>query len=249
VTLKDKVAIVTGGGQGIGFGIARAFADEGAKLALTGRVQEKLERKAEELRAAGTEVLAIAGDVALRATARAAVAQTLAAFGRLDVLVNNAQTIIPHRSAELQDDAQLETVIRSGLFGTIYFMQEAYAALAVRGGSIINFGSMMGVEGGAGALDYAAAKEGIRGASRVAARDWGKDGIRVNVICPGAASEKFLAVFEGNPEHLARYQASLALRRAADPYRDIGRLAVFLAGDDCFLTGQTLHADGGKVMT
>jgi NAD(P)-dependent dehydrogenase (short-subunit alcohol dehydrogenase family) len=246
--LQDKVAIVTGGGQGLGFSIAEAFADEGAKVVITGRVQEKLDGKAEKLRAKGAEVLAIAGDVSGRSAAKDAVARTTAAFGRIDILVNNAQTMTPHRSLEEQDDEQLEQSIRSGLFGTIYFMQEAYPALKANGGSIINFGSLLGVQGGVGSAAYAAAKEGIRGVSRVAARDWGKDQIRVNTICPGAMSENFIAFFERNPEELPIYEANLALRRFADPYQDVGRLAVFLAGPDCFLTGQTFHCDGGQLM-
>jgi NAD(P)-dependent dehydrogenase (short-subunit alcohol dehydrogenase family) len=246
--LQDKVAIVTGGGQGLGFGIAQAFADEGAKLVLTGRVQDKLDAKAEILRAQGTEVLAIAGDVRDRATAKDAVARALAAFGRLDIVVNNAQTLFPHRPLDQQDDDQLDATIQSGLFGTIYFMQEAYPALRRQGGSIINFGSLLGVQGGAGSGAYAAAKEGIRGVSRVAARDWGKDQIRVNTICPGAMSETFVAFFENNPEQRQIYEAQTALGRFADPVDDVGRLAVFLAGDDCFLTGQTLHCDGGQLL-
>ena len=246
--LQDKVAIVTGGGQGLGFGMAQAFADEGAKLVLTGRVQEKLDAKAETLRAQGAEVLAIAGDVGKRSTAKDTVAKTLAAFGRLDILVNNAQTLFPHKPLHETDDDQLEAAIQSGLFGTIYFMQEAYPALSKQGGSIINFGSLLGVTGGVGCGAYAAAKEGIRGVSRVAARDWGQDNIRVNTICPGALSETFLSFFEKNPDQKPIYESQTALKRFADPVDDLGRLAVFLAGDDCFLTGQTLHCDGGQLM-
>jgi NAD(P)-dependent dehydrogenase (short-subunit alcohol dehydrogenase family) len=156
--LQDKVAVVTGGGQGLGFGIAQAFANEGAKLVLTGRVQEKLDAKAELLRSQGAEAVAFAGDVRSRESAREVVARALDAFGRLDIVVNNAQAITPHRSVVNQDDEQLESTVRSGLFGTIYYMQEAYPALSRQGGSIINMGSMLGVLGSAGSLAYAAAK-------------------------------------------------------------------------------------------
>jgi NAD(P)-dependent dehydrogenase (short-subunit alcohol dehydrogenase family) len=106
----------------------------------------------------------------------------------------------------------------------------------------------MGVQGGLGSGAYAAAKEGIRGVSRSAARDWGKDGIRINTICPGAKSEGFMEFFVQNPEELPKYETQLALRRFAECYEDVGRIAVYLASPDCFITGQTLHVDGGQIM-
>ncbi len=247
-SMEGKVVLVTGGGQGLGYDIARAFADEGAKLVLTGRVQEKLDARADELRAQGKEALAIAGDVSFRETAEDAVAKTLEVFGRLDVLVNNAQTLsLPVPLVE-QDDALLEGIIRSGLFGTIYFMQAAHPALSKQGGAVINLGSGQGFVGGWGTASYAAAKEGIRALSKVAAREWGKDGIRVNTICPGAWSESMEAWAKDRPEEIEAFMAQSPLGRFADGYKDVGRLAVFLASEDCFMTGQTFHIDGGQLM-
>ena len=247
-SMDGKVALVTGGGQGLGCDIAHAFADEGAKLVLTGRVQEKLDARAADLLGGGTEVLAIAGDVSQRATADDAVAKTLDAFGRIDVLVNNAQTLsLPVPLAE-QGDALIEGIIGSGLFGTIYFMQAAYPALAHQGGAVINLGSGQGMVGGWGTASYSAAKEGIRALSKVAAREWGKDGIRVNTICPGAWSPSMDDWFKDKPEELKAMLAQSPLRRCADGYKDVGGLAVFLAGPDCFMTGQTFHIDGGQLM-
>jgi NAD(P)-dependent dehydrogenase (short-subunit alcohol dehydrogenase family) len=246
--LAGKAALVTGGGQGLGYDMARAFADEGMKLVLTGRVQEKLEEKAAILENQGAEVLAVAGDVGRRSTADDAVARTLDAFGRLDVLVNNAQTLsLPVPLVE-QDDALIEAIIGSGLYGTIYFMQAAHPALAQQGGAVINLGSGQGLVGGWGTASYAAAKEGIRALSKVAAREWGRDGIRVNTICPGAWSPSMDEWFKDKPEELETMLAQAPLGRFADGYRDIGRLAVFLAGPDCFMTGQTFYIDGGQLM-
>lgn len=247
-SLDGKVALVTGGGQGLGLGMAQAFADAGAKLVLTGRVKEKLDAKADELRSRGAEVATVAGDVQIRQSAKDAVVTALEAFGGLDVLVNNAQVIRVHLPIVQHDDEAIEASIRSGLFGTIYMMQEAYPALRDRGGAVINIGSMNGTEGIANSVAYAAAKEGVRGVTRVAAREWGPDGIRVNVIAPGATSERFLAHFAENPDDLSQYEKQLSLGRFADPVKDIGALAVFLASDTCFLTGQTLFCDGGQVM-
>src|SRR5260221_14683045 len=109
--LQDKVAIVTGGGQGLGFGIARAFADEGVKLVLTGRVQDKLDAKAAILRAQGAEVLAMAGDVRHRSTARDTVARTVAAFFHSYILVNNRQTLLSRSTLDQQVDEQLDAAI------------------------------------------------------------------------------------------------------------------------------------------
>ena len=246
--LKDLVAVVTGSGQGLGFEMAHAFADEGAKIVLTGLDQAQIDSKAELLRAQGAEVLAVAGDVRIRHTAQSTVERTLAAFGRLDILVNNAQWLsLPVPLIE-QDDEHIEQMVRSGLFGTIYFMQAAYAPLSKRGGAVINLGSGQGVIGGIGAASYAATKEAIRGLSRVAAREWGRQQIRVNVICPGATSQSFIDWYKGKPEELVRATEQVAMRRFADPYKDMGRLAVYLASPDCFLTGQTIHLDGGLIM-
>jgi NAD(P)-dependent dehydrogenase (short-subunit alcohol dehydrogenase family) len=247
-SLAGKVALVTGGGQGLGYDIAHALADEGMNLVLTGRVQEKLEAKAAILGNEGVEVLAIEGDVGQRSTAEATLARTLERFGRLDVLVNNAQTLsLPVPLIE-QDDALIDAIIGSGLYGTIYFMQAAYPALAKEGGAVINLGSGQGLVGGWGTASYAAAKEGIRALSKVAAREWGKDGIRVNTICPGAWSPSMDEWFKDKPEELEAMLSQAPLGRFADGYRDVGRLAVFLAGPDCFMTGQTFYIDGGQLM-
>ena len=130
--LDGMVAIVTGGGQGVGFGIAHALADEGAKLVLTGRVKEKLDGKADILRQQGCEVVTVEGKVRDRSAAKEAVAAAMEAFGRIDIVVNNAQSMPTHVPLDQQTDEMLELVIDSGLFGTIYFMQEAFAALTTR---------------------------------------------------------------------------------------------------------------------
>jgi len=246
--VKGKVVIITGASQGLGFDMARSFADEGAKLVLTGRFQQKLDEKAGVLTEQGAEVLAIAGDVACRATAVATVARTLETFGRLDVLINNAQTLsLPVPLIE-QDDQHMQTVIGSGLFGTMYFMQAAYPAMKRNGGSIINIGSGQGMACNIGTASYAAAKEGIRALSRVAAREWGKDKIRVNVVCPGAWSPSYENWFKDKPEELAATFAQKAMGRPADGYKDLGNLVTYLANPDCFLTGQTIIIDGGSIM-
>jgi NAD(P)-dependent dehydrogenase (short-subunit alcohol dehydrogenase family) len=248
-SLTDKVALITGAGQGVGFGIATAFAGAGAKLAITGRDAEKLERAAKQLRDLGAEVLTIPGDVRQRASAEASVAKTIDRYGRLDVLVNNAQSSVPGTPLEAIDDTTIALTLESGLLGTMYHMQAAFPHMKSRGGSIINFGSRTGTVGEAGFGIYAATKEGIRGLSRVAAREWGQHNIRVNVICPAALSEAAKKYLAENPDQEKHYISIVPLRRLGDPERDIGPVAVFLASDEArYVTGQTINAEGGMTM-
>lgn len=247
--LAGKVAIVTGGGQGVGLGMAHALAKAGASIVLTGRDAAKLEGAATALRAHGVEVLCVAGDARKRASANEAVAATIKKFGHLDILVNNAQSTKPFTMFENFNDDDLAMVVESGLYATVYFMQAAFPHMKGKGGSIINLGSREGIFGGYGMSTYAAAKEGIRGLSRSVAREWGQYKIRINVICPAAltpASEKF---FKEHPDQEEYYRKQVALGYFGDSELDIGSVAVFLASEDArYLTGQTLNADGGQMM-
>lgn len=248
--LQGKVAIVTGGGQGLGLGIAHALAKEGAQLILTGRTESTLTQAALALAAHGGRVLTVAGDVRERADANAAVAQAIGQFGRVDILINNAQSSSPGMPLEDMSDATWELTMESGLYGTFYFMQAVLPHMKLQGGGkIVNLGSLTGIEGSKGFSAYAAAKEGIRGLSRVAAREWGKYKINVNVICPAAmtgASEKYFADYPAEKE---RYLALIALGRMGDPERDIGANVVYLCGPGSdYVTGQTINVDGGQSM-
>ncbi len=247
--LKGKVAIVTGGGQGVGLGIATALAGAGASLVITGRDAAKLDAAAIGLRALGGAVECVTADVRRRADALRVVASTIARFDRLDVLVNNAQSSHPGQKLEEIDDETIALTLESGPVGTLYHMQAAFPHLKERGGSIINLGSREGIHGGPGFGIYAAAKEGVRALSRVAAREWGQHGIRVNVICPAALSPIAVKYLEEHPQEADMYRKEIALGRFGDPASDIGPVAVFLAGDDSrYVTGQTINADGGLMM-
>lgn len=245
--LQGKVAIVTGGGQGVGLGIAAALSKAGASVLITGRDEAKLERAAEALRKDGARIAICPADSREREDARRAVALAIEQFGRIDILVNNAQASVPGTTIADTTDEIFRMTIESGLHGTLYYMQEALSHLSERGGSVINFGSMRGVEGGVGFGAYAATKEAIRGLSRSAAREWGRLGIRVNVVNPAAlspAAQSFLT-----EEQVAQFCSKMALGRFGDVETDIGALVVFLASDAAaYVTGQTINADGGQVM-
>jgi NAD(P)-dependent dehydrogenase (short-subunit alcohol dehydrogenase family) len=247
--LAGKVAIITGAGQGVGLGIAQAFADAGADLAISGRDAGKLQGVATQLRSRGVKVLVVAGDVRKRASANALVAATAEEFGKIDVLVNNAQSSVPGTPLESIDDATIALTLESGLLGTIYHMQAVFPHMKEHGGSIINFGSREGMHGGVGFGIYAATKEGIRGWSRTAAREWGKYKIRVNVVCPAALSPAAVKFLAEHPTEAEMYKSQVALGYFGDPFADIGPVAVFLASSEArYLTGQTINADGGQQM-
>ena len=248
-TLDGKVALVTGGGQGIGFALARLFAAQGAAVVITGRDNARLERAVDEI--GGQRIAHIAGQAASRASADAAVALAVQRFGRIDILVNNAQTSTGIGTPlEDIDDAMIESTLGSGLCGTLYNMQAAFPhMIAAGGGSIINMGSREGIYGGHGAGIYSATKEAIRGLSRVAAREWGRHGIRVNVICPAALTTAAADFLAAHQELAESYRKAIALGRFGDCDSDIAPVALFLASDDSrYVTGQTINADGGQMM-
>ena len=247
--LSGKIAIVTGASQGVGLGIAQGFVAEGANLVISGRDEKKLLEAARGLHAHGVDVLAVAGDVRHRDSANQTIARAMERFGRIDILVNNAQSSNPGVPLESIDDATIALTLESGLLGTLYHMQAAFPYLKREGGSIINFGSREGIFGGAGFGIYAATKEGVRGLSRSAAREWGKYGIRVNVICPAALSPAAVTYLAAHPEEEKMYRRDISLGRFGDPLEDIGPVAVFLASSEArYITGQTINADGGQQM-
>ena len=248
--LNGKVAIVTGGGQGVGLGIAQVFAREGARILITGRTPDKLEAAVADLRASGGEADWIAGTAGVRGDAEAAAARAVKLFGGIDILVNNAQTSRPGVMFEDTDDALFALTIESGLYGTFQHMQAVLPHMKHKGGgSIINFGSYEGIHGGVGFGAYAAAKEAIRGLSRTAARELGKFKIRVNVICPAALSPIAEQWVKDFPEEAEKVMKLVSLGHLGDCAEDIGPAAMFLASDDSrYVTGQTINVDGGQMM-
>jgi NAD(P)-dependent dehydrogenase (short-subunit alcohol dehydrogenase family) len=248
--LTGKVALITGAGQGVGLGIARAFAREGANLVITGRDEAKLKAVAPDLEALGARVVIRAGDAGVRANAEAAVQAAIEAFGRLDVLVNNAQSLKPGVMLEDMSEADIRATMDSGFYASLWHSLAALPHMkAAGGGSIINLGSREGMMGGAGMAIYGANKEAMRGLGRSLAREWGQYNIRINVIAPAAWGPAAEAYFNEHPEYKQIYLKDICLGRFGDPEGDIGPAAVFLASEDShYVTGQTLNVDGGQVM-
>lgn len=246
--LEGNVTIVTGGGKGIGYGLAQAFAEAGSNLVITGRTLSRLESAKERLEAEyGVKVLPIVADGADESAIKNVVTQAIATFGKINTLVNNAQVsksglpLIEHTKEDI------DLAIHSGLYAAFFYMRECHPYLKESKGSVINFASGAGLFGKFGQSSYAAAKEGIRGLSRVAATEWGPDGIRVNVICPLAMTESLMEWRENYPDLFAKTIQGIPLGRFADPKDDIGRVAVFLASEDAhYITGETITLQGGS---
>lgn len=244
--LADRFAIVTGGGQGVGRGIAVALTKEGAGVLIAGRTLEKCRAVADEIHAAGGHAIAHECDVAVREQVDAMVDVAVTTFGGLDILVNNAQSAVQRPLTDTTDE-DVELCYRTGALATLYGMQAVYPHLVRRGGgSIVNLGSSTAIEGNRTFGAYAMAKEAIRGLTRVAAREWGPDGIRVNVIVPASLSPAAADFQERHPAQFQRQLDRIPLRRMGDPESDIGRAVVALVSDDMsYQTGETVMLTGG----
>lgn len=243
--LSGKTAIVTGGAGGIGRGITRAFVKEGAQVLAVDINDDAGSALVDEH---GDSVRFLNADISVEANAEAIIATAVDAFGGVDVLVNNAHA---SRQALLLETTQdmLDLSFNTGFYPTFWLMKAAHPHLAKVGGSVINFASGAGINGQPTQGSYAAAKEAIRGISRVAANEWARDGINVNVISPLALTEGVANYIEATPGIEKKLLAGTPMRRFGDPESDIGRVAVFLASDDAsYMTGQTMMVDGGSVM-
>lgn len=246
--LEGNTTLITGGGKGIGFGLAEAFAEAGSNLVLTGRTESRLQEAKAKLEAAyGIKVLIIVADGADESAIKTVVAQAVEKFGKINTLINNAQVSRSGLPLIEHSRTDFDLAIYSGLYASFFYMRECYPYLKETKGSVINFASGAGLFGKLGQASYAAAKEGIRGMSRVAAAEWGPDGIRVNVVCPLAMTESLKEWKENYPELFEKTIQGIPLGRFADPKEDIGRVCVFLASDDAhYVTGETITLQGGS---
>lgn len=244
--LENKAALITGGGQGVGQGIAYALAAEGAKVAVAGRTLAKLEETCAEIRRRGGTAMAVQCDVMSLSDIERTVTEVVEAFGGLQILVNNAHIVPLGRILDVTDEAFIKGV-DSGPLATLRLMRACYPHLK-GDGAIINLASSTAMRWDASGYSlYAATKEAIRSISRGAACEWGVDGIRVNVIAPHALSPGLKGWIDSNPEESAAFIKSIPLRRVGECEGDIGRAVAFLVSDNAsYLTGATIPLDGGQ---
>ena len=246
--LAGKTALVTGGGKGIGRGIARRFAREGANVVVAEIDEAAGRATVGELAELGGSGTFVHTDVGIKAQVEAAVAQAVDAYGTLDVLVNNAIALSPNVVLEEKTDDMLAGVLATGLWATWWAMHAALPTMRAQGaGRIINFYSIDAEAAAWLHADYNLTKEAIRGLTRTAAIEWAQYGILVNAIAPAATGTVFEQLSQMIPGFAEMAAGMNPMGRVGDPEEDIAPVAVFLATEDSrYITGETIHVDGGQ---
>ena len=249
IRLAGKVALITGGGTGIGKAVALAFVREGAKIAVAGRRVEKLQEVVGEIKAKGGDGIAIACDVARAADAETAVKRAVERFGLLNVLVNNAG-IVSATTVETIKEEEWDQLMSINLKGPFLMSRAALPAFrSAGGGAIVNVGSVLGLTAVKDRAAYCASKGGVTMLTKAMAVDHAQDKIRVNCICPALVeTEMVRGVFGASPQGQAMREsrvAAIPIGRIGRP-EDVAELAVFLASEESsWLTGAAIPLDGG----
>ena len=249
--LNGKVAIITGAGSGLGRGAALAMAKEGAMVVITDLTLEQLQTTQKLVEDIGGKCLSVACDSGKREQVKACVDKTLAAFGSVDILVNNAMSVKKENAVIDIDDEELDFALRVGLYGVLYMMQEVFPYMKEKQkGRIINIGSGAASTGLEGRGVYASVKGGVHSLTRVAGREWGQFGITVNLVSPAALNERHIEKMKTNPEYFSKIAETMPLRRWGRAEEDFGRTLVWLASDDAeYITLNNILVDGGSGQT
>ena len=244
--LGGRVAIVTGGSRGIGLASARLLAEAGASVVVSGRDAARLEAATRELEATGAAVLGVAADAVRREDVERLVEAARERFGRLDVLVNNAGMTRDQLLVRMKDD-DWDQVLATNLRG-VFLMTRAVGKVMMRqrSGRIINISSTAGAMGNAGQVNYSAAKAGVIGLTKAAARELAHWNILVNAVAPGLIETDMTASLPAEAREALLGQVPLKRIGVA---RDVAEVVRFLAGDGAaYITGQTIHVNGGLYM-
>lgn len=243
--LKDKVAIVTGAGRGIGLVTAQTFAREGAKVALCDLDLPEVQAAAEEIRKSGGQAVAFQANTAKTPSVQELLSKVVAEYGRVDILVNNAG-IIRDKQLLKMEEADFDAVIEVNLKGVYLCTRHVAEVMAANGGGVIlNASSVVALYGNFGQTNYVASKAGVIGMTKVWARELGRKGIRVNAVAPGFIETRMT---EGIPDKvMEKLVEKVPLGRMGKP-QDIANAYLWLASDESsYVTGHVLSVDGGAV--
>ena len=243
--LEDRVAVITGAGEGIGRGIASAFVKEGAKVVIAEINAELGNAAVSEL---GENAIFVETDVSVKEDNERMIAAAVDQWGTVDILVNNAWGGGVISRVESKSPELMEHGLNVGFLGPLWAMVAAHPIMKEQSyGRIVNLCSLNGVNAHMGTVEYNSAKEALRSATRTAAREWAPLGITANIICPAAKSASFFRVMSQFPELIAAADAANPMGRMGDCEEDIGPVAVFLASEgSSYVTGNTIFADGGS---
>lgn len=248
VSLKGKVAMVTGASRGIGKAIALEMARSGADLVIASRKLPDLEKAAEEIKAAGRKALPVAAHIGRMEDIQALVSKAVKEFGRINILVNNAATNPTMDPAINVSERAWDSLMNLNIKG-LFFLSQAVARIMKEqgGGAIINIASTAGVQPDILPI-YSISKAAVIMATKVMAKEWAPFGIRVNTLSPGETKTQFSEALWGNPEILKHILDRTPMKRIAEP-EEMAYTAVFLASDQAgYITGQNVLVDGGMTI-
>lgn len=247
VDLRGKTAIVTGGGKGIGRAIALGLADAGAKVVIAARTASEIEAVAEEIRSKGGEAIAQVTDLTQSDQIDAVVEATLKAFGRIDIVVNNAARSFLRSLLDLREDG-FDKIFDTNVKGTFLLSRAAAKVMKEQGGGrIVNITTVGAVRGGAMMGAYHASKAAVKMLTMCMATEWAPYNILVNAVGPGLTKTHFSQPIWGNPEVERQIVTRIPQGRLAEPEEIVGAVLFFCSDAAKFITGQSVYVDGGTL--
>ena len=248
--LEGKVALVTGSSKGIGKSIARGLAEHGARVVVNSRKQEAVEAVANEFRAAGLEAVGVAGHVGDPDQQEQLIQKTLEAYGRLDILVNNAAISPYYGPLEQTDEAAFDKIMEVNVKAPWMLANRAFPHMKKQGGgSIINIASVEGLRPGFGLGLYSVTKSALIMLTQNQAKEWGRYGVRANALCPGLIKTKFSEGLWSNEKIVGHYTRATPLGRIAEPDEMAGVVVLLASDAGSYLTGGVYAADGGYLIS